>query len=130
MNTVSVALRMTSSSAPFCSSCAAAVSVEIGCTNSATPSRASSVSMSMARSTTMVASSIVFDSPSRRASAHGRTNSPSRSGSTMFAMNPIMVELNRLSPEMRRGAAISSRQRIALTQKPKMVSAMVPTNPR
>ena len=50
--------------------------------------------MSITRSTTTVANSVVRDSPSRRASTSGRTNSPSLNGSRLFAMKPTIVALN------------------------------------
>ena len=103
-----VNVRMThstiSSRAPHWSSRPASLFSAIGCTSMLMPKMASSVSMSTARSTTTVASSVVLDRPSRRASAHGRTNSPSRNGSTLFAMNPIIVALNSESMESGRPA--------------------------
>ena len=49
--------------------------------------------MSTTRSTTTVASTVVFESFSRRARAQARTNSPSRNGNRLLAMKPIMVAL-------------------------------------
>ena len=116
--------------APLCTSRPAGVFSAIGLTRSAMPKIASSVSMSIARSTTMVASAIDLESFSRRASAHGRTNSPRRNGSTLFAMKPIMVALNRLPLAIGRSTCSSSRQRIARTQNAKIVIAMTAANPR
>ena len=86
-------MRTISEVAPAWVNSAALLPARMGCTSMVTPRIASRASMSTTRSTTTVASTMVFEQCSRRASAHARTNSPSRKGSTLLAMKPIMVAL-------------------------------------